>query len=61
MKSLEKLSEGGLLAAAVILSSCWLLAVPFIYALLRAWRKKKNGNKLDEAKKGESTPTLQTG
>lgn len=58
MKNLEKLSEGGTLAAAIILSSCWLLAVPFIYMLLKAWKKKKNGEKLVTKDAGKGKDTL---
>lgn len=60
MKSLEKLSEGGLLATAIILSSIWLAAVPFIYLLLKTWKKKKkaNGKELDKEEEGESEDTL---
>ena len=57
--NLENISEKGMLAAAVVLSSIWLLAVPFIYLLLRSWRKKKKENdKLDTADTGESKDTL---
>ena len=56
---LENVSEKGMLGAAVVLSSIWLLAVPFIYLLLRSWRKKKKENdKLDTADAGESEDTL---
>ena len=60
---IEKLSEKGLLAIAIVLSSVWLAAVPVIYLLLREWRKKHKNEpeKQDLGGTREGEDSLPTG